>query len=115
MHSGFTALRSSLPMNLKGYFPGFKVWSRAQADIDRISTIWNDCLAAYGGPFLFGERSMADAMYAPVVTRFRTYDVALDRECAAYCDRIMEMPEMVEWVEAARSEPNEIEEFEAEF
>jgi glutathione S-transferase len=61
MHSGFSALRSSLPMNL---IPGFKVWSRAQADIDRISTIWNDCLSAYGGPFLFGERSMADAMYA---------------------------------------------------
>ena len=115
MHSGFTALRSSLPMNLKGHFPGFKVWSRAQADIDRISTIWNDCLAAYGGPFLFGERSMADAMYAPVVTRFRTYDVALDRECTAYCERIMEMPEIVEWVEAARREPDEIEEFEAEF
>jgi glutathione S-transferase len=98
-----------------GQFPGFKVWSRAQADIDRISTIWNDCLAAYGGPFLFGERSMADAMYAPVVTRFRTYDVVLDRQCAAYCDQIMEMPEMVEWIEAARREPDEIEEFEAEF
>jgi glutathione S-transferase len=115
MHSGFTALRSSLPMNLKGYFPGFKVWSRAQADIDRISIIWNDCLSAYGGPFLFGERSMADAMYAPVATRFRTYDVALDRQCTAYCEGIMEMPEMVEWVEAARLEPDEIEEFEAEF
>jgi glutathione S-transferase len=58
---------------------------------------------------------MADAMYAPVVTRFRTYDVPLDRQCTAYCERIMEMPEMVEWVEAARLEPDEIEEFEAEF
>jgi glutathione S-transferase len=115
MHSGFTALRSSLPMNLKGRFPGFKVWSRAQADIDRISTIWNDCLAAHGGPFLFGERSVADAIYAPVVTRFRTYEVGLDRSCDAYCERIMAMPEMVEWVEAARREPEEIEEFEAEF
>ena len=115
MHSGFTALRSSLPMNLKAFHPGFKVWSRAQADIDRITTIWRDCLATYRGPFLFGERSMADAMYAPVVTRFRTYDVGLDRDCAAYAGRIMEMPEMAEWVRAALQEPEAIEEFEAEF
>lgn len=115
MHSGFTALRSSLPMNLKAHFPGFKVWSRAQADIDRITTIWGDCLTAYGGPFLFGERSMADAMYAPVVTRFRTYDVPLDARCDAYCDRIMDLPEMREWIEAARAEPDAIEEFESEF
>jgi glutathione S-transferase len=115
MHSGFTALRSSLPMNLKGHFPGFKIWSRAQADIDRICIIWNECLAAYGGPFLFGERSMADAMYAPVATRFRTYDVTLDRRCTAYCERILAMPEMVEWISDALREPEEIEEFEAEF
>ena len=115
MHSGFTALRSSLPMNLKARFPGFKVWSRAQADIDRIATIWNDCLAAYGGPFLFGERSMADAMYAPVATRFQTYDIRLDRRCAGYCETIMALPEMVEWVAAAKGEPDEIEAFEVEF
>ncbi len=115
MHSGFTALRSSLPMNLKAHFPGFKVWSRAQADIDRITAIWGDCLTAHKGPFLFGERSMADAMYAPVVTRFRTYDVPLDKRCAAYCETVMQMPEMIEWFEAARSEPEEIEEFEVEF
>jgi len=70
-------------MNLKGYFSEFKAWSRTQADIDRISTIWNNCLSASSGPFLFGERSMADAKYAPVVTRFRAYDVALDRQCTA--------------------------------
>ncbi|HLY46954.1 MAG TPA: glutathione S-transferase family protein [Stellaceae bacterium] len=115
MHSGFTALRSSLPMNLKAHFPAFKVWSRAQADIDRIAAIWSECLTAHGGPYLFGERSMADAMYAPVVTRLRTYDVKLDRRCTAYCAQIMEMPEMAEWVAAALREPEEIEEFEAEF
>jgi glutathione S-transferase len=115
MHSGFTALRSSLPMNLKAHFPGFKIWSRAQADIGRITAIWHECLAAYGGPYLFGERSMADAMYAPVCTRFRTYDVKLDRRCTAYCAQIMEMPEMAEWLAAALHEPDEIEEFEAEF
>jgi glutathione S-transferase len=115
MHSGFTALRSSLPMNIKARFPGFKVWSRAKADIDRITTIWHECLSAYGGPFLFGERSMADAMYAPVCTRFQTYDVALDSECAAYRERILALPEMVEWIAAAFAEPEEIEEFEVEF
>ena len=78
IHSGFTTLRASLPVNLKGHFPGFKIWSRAQADIDRVCTIWRECLAESGGPFLFGERTMADAMYAPVVTRFMTYDVKLE-------------------------------------
>ena len=115
MHSGFTALRSSLPMNLKAHFPGFKIWSRAQADIDRIVEIWTECLSAYGGPFLFGERSMADAMYAPVATRFRTYDVSLAGACGAYCERIIALPEMREWTEAALREPEEIEEFEVEF
>lgn len=115
MHSGFTALRSSLPMNIKAHFPGFKVWSRAQADIDRIAEIWNECLSAHGGPFLFGERSMADAMYAPVCTRFQTYDVTLDAPCAAYCERMLALPEMVEWMDAARQEPEASEELEVEF
>lgn len=115
MHSGFSALRSSLPMNLKGLFPGFKIWSRAQADIDRITTIWHDCFARYGGPFLFGPLGMADAMYAPVATRFTTYDVKLDADCAAYCRRIMALPEMVAWITAAKSEPDDIEELDVEF
>ena len=115
MHSGFSALRSALPMNLKGNFPNFKVWSRAVADIERVTTIWTDCLKRYGGPYLFGERGMADAMYAPVVTRFLTYDVKLDRACMGYCDTIMAMPEMIEWVDAAKREPEGIEELEVEF
>jgi glutathione S-transferase len=115
MHSGFSALRSALPMNLKGHFPHFKVWARAQADVERIAEIWRECLTTYGGPFLFGERCMADAMYAPVVTRFLTYDVKLDRACSAYGKRIMEMPEMVEWIEAAKLEPTDIDELEVEF
>ena len=57
MHSGFGSLRSALPMNLKAHFPGFKVWARAQSDIDRIVAIWRECLEQYGGPYLFGERS----------------------------------------------------------
>ncbi|HYS14577.1 MAG TPA: glutathione S-transferase family protein [Burkholderiaceae bacterium] len=116
MHSGFANLRSALPMNLHGHFPGFRIWGRAQADIDRITGIWRECLQIYGGPFLFGaQRTMADAMYAPVATRFLTYDVKLDPACATYCQTIVQMPEMVEWVEAAKREPIGIEELEVEF
>ncbi len=115
MHSGFGNLRSALPMNLKRVFSGYKVFARAQADIERITEIWSECLAKYGGPFLFGERGMADAMYAPVVTRFVTYDVKLDRRCSAYSRAIREMPEMIEWTAAAAAEPEEIEELDMEF
>ncbi|WP_295647034.1 glutathione S-transferase family protein [uncultured Methylibium sp.] len=116
MHSGFTSLRSALPMNLKGHFPGYKVWSRAQTDIERVIEIWTDCLGRYGGPWLFGERSMADAMYAPVVTRFKTYDVRMsDKRLIEYCLRAMAMPEMQEWISAARQEPEQVDELEVEF
>lgn len=116
MHSGFAAMRAALPMNIKAHFPGFRVWSRAQADIDRIVAIWFDCLATYGGPYLFGQHpTVADAMYAPVVTRFLSYDVALDEVCSAYCERIMALPAMMEWVAAAQAESDEIDELDAEF
>ncbi len=116
MHSGFSALRSALPMNLKAHFPKFTVWSRAKGDIERVQEIWADCLQRYGGPFLFGARpTLADAMYAPVVTRFQTYDVALDAVCAAYCQTILAVPAMQEWIAAAKSEPDDIEELEMEF
>ena len=116
IHSGFTTLRASLPVNLKGHFPNFKIWSRAQADIDRVCTIWRECLAESGGPFLFGEqRTMADAMYAPVVTRFKTYDVKLEPRLKQYADLIMAMPEMQEWIEAALAEPSDIEELEVDY
>jgi glutathione S-transferase len=116
MHSGFYNLRSALPMNLKAHHPGYKIWAGAQADIDRVVTIWSECLAAYGGPYLFGAAlTMADAMYAPVVTRFTTYDVQLNRECTAYCRAIMKWPAMVEWTAAAKAEPAELEELDMEF
>ncbi len=115
MHSGFVSLRQALPMNIRGEFPGFKIWSKAQADIERILVIWRECLAAYGGPFLFGEVCMADAMYAPVVSRFRTYGVALDGPAKAYAERIWDLPAMREWREAALAVKEEIEELEVEF
>ena len=116
MHSGFAAMRGSLPMNIKAKFKDFKVWSRAQSDIDRVKAIWDECLSTYGGPFLFGSHpGMADAMYAPVVTRFMTYGIPLDAQCTSYCKHIMALPAMKEWVAAAQEEPEEIDELEAEF
>ncbi len=116
MHSGFSTMRGALPMNIKGHFPGFKIWSRAQGDIDRVIAIWKECLANYGGPYLFGKQPcMADAMYAPVVTRFKTYDVALDKVCAAYAKRILELPAMKEWTAGAQLEADDIDELDAEF
>jgi glutathione S-transferase len=116
MHSGFSSLRSALPMNLKGDFPGHKVWTRALGDIDRIIAIWSECLGTHGGPFLFGkQRCIADAMYAPVVTRFLTYHVKLDRTSLLYCQTIMQMPEMIEWTAAAKLEPDDIDELEMDF
>ena len=115
MHSGFYNLRSALLMNLKAHHSGFKVWAGAQADIDRVMAIWRQCLEAYGGPFLFGGLTMADAMYAPVCSRFVTYDVKLDAKCAAYSRSIMEWPAMAQWTVDARAEHEELEELDVEF
>ncbi len=116
MHSGFTALRAALPMNIKAHFPKFKIWSKAQADIERIVAIWRECLSTYGGPYLFGKTfCIADAMYAPVVTRFMTYDVQLDAACSAYAQKVLAHKAVVEWIADAKLEEDEIEELEVEF
>lgn len=116
MHSGFANLRSALPMNLKAFQPGFKIWAGAKADIDRIVALWRECFETYKGPYLFGKKPcLADAMYAPVCTRFVTYDVALEGACAAYVGEIMEMPFMKEWIAGAKAEPDELEELDVEF
>src|ERR1044071_2078298 len=116
MHSGFSNLRSALPMNLRAHYPAFRVWAGVQADIDRVVAIWRECLAKYGGPFLFGAKpTIADAMYAPVCTRFMTYDITLDSHCPSYWAAIMELPAMQEWVAYAKLEPEEVEELDVEF
>ncbi len=116
MHSGFSALRSSLPMNIRSHRPGFTVWSSAQTDIDRIVLIWRECIETWKGPFLFGERpTIADAMYAPVVTRFVTYDVTLDPVCDAFSKTILGWKFMQEWIDAAKAEVEEVSELEVEF
>lgn len=116
MHSGFAALRASLPLNMRARRPGFTLWSGPRADIALIQEIWQDCLDGWGGPWLFGGRpSVADAMYAPVASRFLTYDVALSPDCATYRDHLLAWPDMVEWMEEAEREPEAIEELEVEF
>lgn len=116
IHSGFYNLRSALPMNLKVRHRKFKVFAGAQPDIDRIQTIWAECLDRWGGPFLFGKKpTIADAMYAPVCTRFISYDVPMTAAAKAYCNTIMHWPPMVEWIAAAKREPEEMEELEVEF
>jgi len=116
MHSGFAALREACPMNLRLFRPNFAIWSAVQADIDRITEIWSECLSYWKGPWLFGSRpSIADAFYAPVVTRFRSYDIKLDRLCERYCHHIMSWQDMKEWVVAAQKEPEQIDELDIEF
>ena len=103
-------------MNLRTEGRRIAIWSAAQADIDRITEIWRECLDTWKGPWLFGRTpTVADAMYAPVVTRFRSYAVQLDPVCAAYCAHVWAWPDLAEWVAAAQLEPEQIEELEVEF
>jgi glutathione S-transferase len=106
MHSSFAALRQNMSMNLRARKPGQGRAPGVAEDIARITSIWNDCRARFGqgGPFLFGAFSIADAFYAPVVTRFVTYDVALDAVCAAYRDAVLALPSFQRWAEAAKHE-----------
>ena len=115
LHSGFQALRAHLPMNVRSSFPNRGVTPEVQTEINRVMAIWRDCRKRFGegnGDFLFGRFGIADATYAPVVTRFRTYKVELEREADAYCDAIMAFPAMQEWIAAARHEPMIIDNYE---
>ena len=115
MHAGFEALRRHLPMNVRSSFPDREITPEVQAEINRVMSLWRDCRSRFGegkGDFLFGRFTIADAMYAPVVTRFRTYRIELEREAEAYCEKIMALPAMQEWIAAARNEPMVVERFE---
>jgi glutathione S-transferase len=111
MHSGFVALRNEMSMELLAHFPTPPTGDELARDISRIVAIWRGTRERYGagGPFLFGAFSNADAMYAPVATRFRTYGVDLaafgdDGKAAAYAEAILASPEMAEWTEGAEAE-----------
>lgn len=108
MHSGFPNLRNTCSMDMCAVTPLAEVPPEVQAEIDRIQALWNDCRARFGakagGPFLFGRFSVADAMYAPVVSRFTTFAIALDPVSQAYCDAIWSLPPMQDWKQAACAE-----------
>lgn len=114
MHSGFTAVRTHMPMNCKQSFPGKGLNAQTEPEIRRICQLWRDCRQQYGqaGSMLFGEFSIADAMFAPVALRFNTYQVALDETCAAYVAAILSLPALQEWVEVARKETEVLPAFE---
>ncbi len=109
MHSGFAAMRTYMSMDIRSRWndKGAAAQRRddVAADIARIQSIWSDCLDRSGGPLLFGAFSIADAFYAPVVTRFHTYGVTLAPMLSAYADAVLALPAMRLWVEAARAEP----------
>lgn len=108
MHSGFRELRIAMPMNLGREFPGQRRTSAALADIARIEAIWSGCLAAHGGPFLFGaEFTLADAMFAPVCARFLTWQPELTRRSHDYVAAVRAHPLVAEWYDAAAREPAE--------
>ncbi|MFZ2996012.1 glutathione S-transferase [Sphingobium sp.] len=116
IHSGFANLRSALPMNLKVRHTRFPIFSGAKPDIERIEAIWAECIGTYGGPWLFGDRpTVADAMFAPVAERFLTYAVPISATSAAYCQTVNGWALMREWIDAARVEPDEVEELDIEF
>jgi glutathione S-transferase len=112
MHAGFAALRHHLPMDIRSRRPAPAQRAAAAADIARMIELWRDCRARFGaagangaGPFLFGGFSIADAMFAPVATRFVTYEVPLDAEPAVYVAALCDWPAMREWCAAAAAEP----------
>ena len=107
MHGGFGALRSALPMNVRRTPSKVPCSEDVEADIARIQEIWADCLGkkSGGGPFLFGRFSIADAMYAPVVSRFEVYEIPLADAVRPYAEAILSLPAFEEWKAAARAEP----------
>lgn len=107
MHSGFQRLRTFMPMDVTARFgPPGRLLTQVEADVRRVLEIWTDCRRRFGqnGPFLFGRFSIADAMYAPVCSRFTTYAVPLDPVSQAYVEQVMHLPAMLEWAEAAWAE-----------
>jgi glutathione S-transferase len=114
MHSGFVALRNECGMNLHRPVGAIALSADAKANVARVEEIWRDCRQRYGkgGPFLFGAFTGADAMYAPVVHRFRTYAIEVGPEANAYMETMMALPAFREWTEAGLAETLRIEKFE---
>ena len=109
MHAGFEALRSQMPMNCRAMGRKVMLSDELTADIDRVVEIWSDCFHRYNGDWLFGSFSIADAMYAPVVLRLRTYGINLPESASHYPRRLLKSPAMQEWLAAAECEAEVIE------
>ncbi len=111
MHSGFSVLREAMPMNCRAMGRNVSLPDELAADIDRIFAIWSDCHKKYqsGGDWLFGDFSVADAMYAPVVLRFRTYGINLPQSANTYPNRLLQSDALQDWLAAAESETEVIE------
>mgnify|MGYP000309539033 CR=1 FL=1 len=101
MHSGFGPLRQNMPMDCLGQYPGEGMTDEVAANIKRIEAVWTDMRTRFAedGPFLFGHFTIADAMYAPVVSRFLTYEVKLNDTARAYCDTVWGMDEIADWLQ----------------
>ena len=111
MHAGFFGIRTDLPMNLRRDRPRPDVSDVTAAEITKIDQMWQTHLNRFGGPFLFGAWSIADAFYTPVATRFRSYHIALSKASQAYCDRLLAEPEFLEWESLAKLETETISPF----
>jgi glutathione S-transferase len=105
MMSSFFALRGACPMNMRREQSAIAVTDALRVDVDRIETIWNDCLTQSGGPYLFGAFSIADAMYAPVVNRLDVYAIPVGEGTRAHMDTMKALPQWQAWEAAARAEP----------
>jgi glutathione S-transferase len=107
MHSGFTTLRSLWPMNARARNRRTAVTGALAADVERIDEIWNDCRSRFGsgGPWLFGDYSVADAMYAPAVLRFNTYGAHISQTARWYMASVLEDAALQEWLQGAKQEP----------
>ncbi len=104
MHSGFSSLRNAMPMNVSADLAGFGWNIQVQDDVDRIVALWTECLERSGGPMLFGRFTIADAFFAPVVSRLTTYAVALPEAADAYRLRVLALRGMQAWAQGARAE-----------
>lgn len=106
MHAGFADLRRELPMDVASILPTPPLSPQARADVDRVQAIWCDARTRFGGsgPFLFGRFSNADSMFAPVATRFRTYQLELDPICRSYMQTLLCLPSMIDWYRAGANE-----------
>ena len=115
MHSGFSALRTSMPMNIRNRYPGKGMTPEVAADVARLQSLWSECIAASGGPFLFGDFCIADAMFAPVVFRLQTYAVEMSGRAAAYVQHMLAAPALVKLAQLAAAEGHATPRYDAKY